>query len=71
MRRATGRCEGRKPYGFYDGEAEVVERLKALRASGMGFDRIAAQVNAEGLKTRTAKRWHGVVINRILTGTRG
>jgi DNA invertase Pin-like site-specific DNA recombinase len=70
-RAKEGRCEGRKPYGFYDGEAEVVERLKALRASGMGFDRIAAQVNAEGLKTRTAKRWHGVVINRILTGTRG
>jgi DNA invertase Pin-like site-specific DNA recombinase len=70
-RAKEGRCEGRKPYGFYDGEAEVIARLKALRASGMGFDRIAAQVNAEGLKTRTAKRWHGVVINRILTGTRG
>lgn len=70
-RAKEGRCEGRKPYGFYDGEAEVIERLKALRANGMGFDRIAAQLNAEGLKTRTAKRWHGVVINRILTGTRG
>jgi DNA invertase Pin-like site-specific DNA recombinase len=70
-RAKEGRCEGRKPYGFYDGEAEVIARLKALRASGMGFDRIAAQVNAEGLKTRTAKRWHGVVINRILTGPRG
>jgi len=67
-RTKEGRCEGRKPYGFYDGEVEVVERLKALRATGMGFDRIAAQLNTEGLKTRTGKPWHGVVVNRILTG---
>ncbi|MSV29200.1 MAG: recombinase family protein [Bryobacterales bacterium] len=63
-----GRCEGRKPFGFYDGEDAVIERLKALRAAGMGFDRIAAQLNAEGLKTRTGKPWHGLVVNRILTG---
>jgi DNA invertase Pin-like site-specific DNA recombinase len=67
-RAKEGRCEGRKPYGFYDGEAEVVERLQALRATGMGFDRIAAQLNAEGLKTRTGRPWHGLVVNRILTG---
>ena len=42
--------------------------MKALRATGMGFDRIAGQLNAEGVKTRTGGRWHGLVINRILTG---
>jgi DNA invertase Pin-like site-specific DNA recombinase len=67
-RAKDGRCEGRKPYGFYDGEPEVIARLEALRTSGMGFDRIAAQLNAEGLKTRTGARWHGLVVNRILTG---
>jgi hypothetical protein len=65
-----GRCEGRKPYGFYDGESAALERLKALRAEGMGFDRIAAKLNEEGVPTRTGKPWHGVVINRILTGKR-
>lgn len=40
--------------------------MKALRASGTGFDRIAAQLNAEGLKPRTGQRWHGIVVNRIL-----
>ena len=69
-RAKEGRCEGRKPYGYYDGEPEVVGRLKALRVTGMGFDRIAAQLNAEGLKTRTGAPWHGVVVNRILTGKR-
>src|SRR5215471_12899116 len=46
-RRKEGRCEGRKPFGYYEGESEVIERMKALRTSGMGFDRIAAQLNAE------------------------
>ena len=35
-RAATGRCEGRKPYGFYPGEAAVIERMKDLRAEGPG-----------------------------------
>ena len=69
-RAREGRCEGRKPYGFYDGESEALELIKALRAEGLGFDRIAARMNAEGIQTRTGRPWHGVVINRILTGKR-
>ena len=68
MRAKEGRCEGRKPYGFYEGEQATIERIKDLRAEGMGFDRIAARLNEEGLKPRTGKRWHGLVVNRILTG---
>jgi len=34
----------------------------------MGFDRIAAALNAEEFQRRTGKRWHGLVVNRILTG---
>ena len=66
----TGRCEGRKPYGFYEGEAAALDRIKALRAEGLGFDRLAAKLNEEGVPTRTGKPWHGVVINRILPGKR-
>src|SRR5215471_7259606 len=67
-RAREGRCEGRKPFGYYDGEDAVLVRLKALRAEGLGFDRIAARLNAEGVPTRTGRPWHGVVVNRILTG---
>lgn len=69
-RAKEGRCEGRKPFGYYDGEAAALERLRTLRAEGLGFDRIAARMNEEGIPTRTGKRWHGVVINRLLTGKR-
>ncbi len=66
-----GWCEGRKPFGHLNGEQAVIERMRALRDSespAMGFDRIAARLNAEGVKTRTGKLWHGLVVNRILTG---
>jgi DNA invertase Pin-like site-specific DNA recombinase len=69
-RAKEGRCEGRKPYGFYDGEGEALERLKALRSEGLPFERIAACLNEEGVPTRTGRPWHGVVVNRILTGKR-
>jgi DNA invertase Pin-like site-specific DNA recombinase len=70
MKAKDGRCEGRKPYGFFEGEAEVLKRIKALRAEGLGFDRVAAKLNEEAIPTRSGKPWHGVVINRILTGKR-
>ena len=38
-RAKEGRCEGRKPYGYYEGEAEALDRLKALRAEGPNPDR--------------------------------
>jgi DNA invertase Pin-like site-specific DNA recombinase len=69
-RSKNGRCEGRKPFGYFQGEAEALARMKALRDEGMGFDRIAAGLNAENIPTRTGKPWHGVVVNRILTGKR-
>jgi DNA invertase Pin-like site-specific DNA recombinase len=67
-RAKEGRCEGRKPFGYYEGEEAAIARIKTLRADGLGFDRIAERLNAEGVPTRTGRRWHGVVVNRILTG---
>ena len=68
-RAQEGRCEGRKPFGYYEGEAEALKRIQELRSEGLGFDRLAAKLNAEGIPTRTGKPWHGVVVNRILTAT--
>ena len=68
MKAEEGRCEGAKPFGFREGESKVIERMTALRAPGMGFDKIAAHLNAEGLKPRRGDRWHGLTVNRGLTG---
>ena len=61
------RC-GRKRFGFYPGEAEVVARMVELRAQGFGFDRIAHKLTEEKAPTRSGKAWHGRVVNRILKG---
>lgn len=63
----TGRCEGRKPYGYYEGEGVVIERMKTLRAGGLGFDRIAAKLNEEQIPPRSGAKWHGFAVNQILT----
>ena len=54
-------------FGFYPGEKAVLERMKALRGEGPGFDRLAAQMNAEGLRRRKGTPWDGKSMNRILT----
>jgi hypothetical protein len=38
-RTETGRCEGRKPYGYYPGEAEIVKRIKQLYRKPRGEKR--------------------------------
>ncbi|HKO20697.1 MAG TPA: recombinase family protein [Acidobacteriaceae bacterium] len=65
-RAAVGRCEGRKPFGRDEAERAALERIRALRVDGLSFEGIAERLNAEGVPTRMGKRWHGVVVNRIL-----
>lgn len=71
-RKATGRCEGRKPYGSRPGEAEVVEMIRRLRRKPkmgrrMSFDAIAAKLNTEGVRTRTGAPWAGATVWGIVS----
>jgi DNA invertase Pin-like site-specific DNA recombinase len=71
MRRATGRCEGRKPYGTRPGEADVVALIQKLRRKPRGGERlsfaaIAERLNAEGHPTRTGKRWAPETVRGIV-----
>ena len=68
QRAATGHCEGRKPFGYYDGEEAAIERMNALQSAGMSIRGIAAQLNAEKIPTRTGKAWRDAVVGRILKG---
>jgi DNA invertase Pin-like site-specific DNA recombinase len=79
-RRATGRCEGRKPYGTRPGEADVVARIQKLRRKPRHGERLsyyaatADRVNADGVPTRTGKPWppetvRGIALRAAWPGT--
>jgi DNA invertase Pin-like site-specific DNA recombinase len=46
------RCEGRKPFGYYEGESEILTRIQALREGGATYAAIAATLNSEGVAPR-------------------
>jgi hypothetical protein len=66
QRAATGRCEGRKPYGFREGEQQVLARMKSWRAEGVSLNRIADQLNADEVPPRSGQRWHPYTVSKIL-----
>jgi DNA invertase Pin-like site-specific DNA recombinase len=71
-KRKTGRCEGRKPYGYYPGEDKIIKRIKELyrKRPGekrMGFRTIAGQLNKEGIFTRSGVPWSDTQVKSILT----
>ncbi len=66
MKARTGRCEGAKPYGTREGEAATLKLIQQLRASGMAYDKIAAHLDAKGLKPRRGAKWHPFAVQRIL-----
>lgn len=48
IRRSSGRCEGRKPYGSTPEEQAVISRIKTLHADGKTQKEICEVLNAEG-----------------------
>jgi site-specific DNA recombinase len=66
MKAANGVCEGRKPYGDRTGEAEVIERILALRKAGMAMDTIAETLNSDGTKPRSGSKWYGSSVRNVL-----
>ncbi len=67
----TGRCEGRKPFGFYEGEDKTLKRIKQLHRKPRGEKRlgpyqIARILNEEAYSTRSGALWHGSHITAIL-----
>jgi DNA invertase Pin-like site-specific DNA recombinase len=71
-RAKTGRCEGRKPYGYYPGEDKIIKRIKELNRKPhgekrMGCRAIARQLNKEGILTRSGVPWSNTQVKSILT----
>jgi DNA invertase Pin-like site-specific DNA recombinase len=66
IRAREGRCEGRKRYGTMPGESEVIDRVCALRKSGLALDKIAETLNRDAVKPRAGSKWYPTTISRIL-----
>lgn len=68
IKATEGRREGAKAFGTLPGESSTIDRMKELRTSGMGFDRIAAHLNSTGIRPRRKGAvWHGITVNKILS----
>ena len=69
---ATGRCDGRKPYGQTPEEKKVIERIRAMRRTrrngtpGMTMQAICDRLNGEGIPTRLGKQWFPAQIHGVL-----
>ena len=65
QRIATGRCEGRKPFGTRVGEDRGLDRIKQLKGQGYSLRVIAAALNSEGIPTRGGKAWSFGTVARL------
>jgi len=67
MKAATGRCEGRKPFGMLPGEGELVGRMRSMRGDGMTYEAIAGAFNLEQIQTRIpGGQWFPATVQKIL-----
>lgn len=62
----TGSCEGRKPFGAREGEAEAIKFMRQHREAGHTFANVAIAMNQSKYRTRTGKPWIAPVICKIL-----
>jgi len=66
MKTRTGRCEGQKPYGHTPEESAILDRIRALRTTGMHFHLIATALASEGIVARSGRPWHESSIAKIM-----
>jgi DNA invertase Pin-like site-specific DNA recombinase len=73
IRRAGGRCEGRKPYGETPEDQVVVEKMKTWRKEKKSFVEIADALNAENIPTQSGgeSKWHPTQVQRVLKRVNG
>ncbi len=70
MRRETGRCEGKKPFGTRPGEQATLARIRQLRRKARkgkrkSYAKIAAMLNDEGRPTRHGRPWKPATVYTI------
>jgi DNA invertase Pin-like site-specific DNA recombinase len=61
------RHEGRKPFGFREGEQATIARVMELHGQGLKLPAITRTLNEEGRKTRTGKTFFAQQVADIVT----
>lgn len=49
-----------------DREAQTLDRIKEMRAEGMGYKAIADALNVERIPTKRSGKWHASTVSRII-----
>jgi site-specific DNA recombinase len=62
----NGRCEGAKPYGYYENEKSTLLHIRSMRNGGMNFTEIAQTLNKWGVRTRRNGKWYPNTVKRII-----
>lgn len=74
-REATGRCEGKKRFGFRPGEQEIINVAHNFRAvldefnQPMEYNVIAGYLNDAGFRTRHGKKWDRFRVSHLIETT--
>jgi len=72
IKRATGKCEGQKSFGYYPSEAARLKRILMLRVtfSDCTWKKFAEILNEEGIPTRSGSLWHSASVRKIVIANR-
>lgn len=65
VKATTGRCEGPKPHGFYQGENDIKSIVLDMARTSKPSE-IAARLNVLGFKTRTKQDWCRQSVTRVV-----
>ena len=72
MRARAGRCEGRKPFGYYEGENEILREMRRLYRKNpktgkrRSYGEIADELNEKRLSSRSGQPWSRGSVHTIL-----
>lgn len=66
IKKETGRCEGRKPFGTRTGERQCIETIGLLLKDNLNSFRIAEKLNTIGFLTRKGGPWSRQYVEHII-----
>lgn len=65
-RAKEGRCDGAKPFGYYEDEKEALELIRVWSSNGAPASDIAMDLNAGGYRTRKGTAWNRGTVWRLI-----